>query len=152
MTSDYVAGLIDGEGSFQLVRTPSGGRAFSVRLTVALRVDAGSTKLLTTLCNVFGGSLNGPYDYQKTQSPYYSWSVTSQADVRRLIEYLDDHPLVLKAEEYAIWREAALRYYEHSSAGRGNTKPNSPELVAVMVNHKAQLSQLRNPRGGDHTC
>lgn len=63
----WVAGLLEGEGSFD-----SGGRPGGLRIQVAMT----DLDVLERLAQVVGtGTVNGPYKYQAKQKPYWRWTV-----------------------------------------------------------------------------
>ena len=143
----YTAGLIDGEGCLEVEdHTRNRRQTFVLRLTIALRADA--VGILRLLHQQFGGNLyykrvtDGQREHMPGTNPKYHWRICARADVLRLIEYLDEYPLIIKAEEYKVWREAAMFYYRHAVIpARGRSNP--PWLTGAMKAYDVELKRLK---------
>ena len=104
----YVAGIIDGEGS--IGKPPR----------VVVSVTSTTKGLVGRLQDLVGGSLNGPYLYQKTKvfgdrvcvvRPQYHWTLASQNDVhhflKRILQFL------------VVKRHSGIRAMAHFERRRG---------------------------------
>lgn len=144
--SDYLAGFVDGEGCFLIYRQQQGPEpCFSFQLVVTQRAD--SAEVLRQLQATFGGSLH--HDQRKAEiaagmsnaNPRVIWSVTAREDVMSLVVYFDEHELIVKATEYAAFRQAAMTYYEHTP-GRGRL-PIPKWLAEKMDAARSELKRLK---------
>lgn len=111
----WLAGLVDGEGSFQ-IREQEGKHRPALQLK--FRDDDLPTLILIQQRLGFG-DINGPYGpYRKHRSwgqddyrsrPQAYWYAQNRADCRRVVDIFDRFPLQSKKRhEYPIWREAVL--------------------------------------------
>ncbi len=141
----YLAGFMDGEGCLLINVKPRGPRTNIVfTMSIAQRLDR--RIVLEQLEQVFGGvlwimrkNLRGP------EYPQMRWVVAARAEIFGLIRYLDEYPLVLKAREYNLWREAAMLYYSHStgSSGKGQKRRNPQWLTTAMQVASNELKRLK---------
>lgn len=104
----WLAGLIDGEGSFTISPNRPG---FVCRLSISLRADdsqilyliaerTGIGKMNAKSCSVRDGA---------RRRPQTLWRVQTKADCGTVVSILDVFPLrAKKARDYAIWREAVM--------------------------------------------
>ena len=99
----WLAGLIDGEGSFGIGRVKDG---YGLRLSIQLRDD--DCEILREIQLRLGlGSIGRRPGRSGNAKPCCVWTVQSRADVEELVEVLDRYPLrSKKAAHYAIWRQA----------------------------------------------
>ena len=108
--ADYLAGFVAGEGSF--VR--SGRRSFCFQVGLG-EADAGMCEALRDTLGV------GRLVRSARRRPHYDDEVTFV--VRRLrdlveviVPFMDEHlPPSHKREQYLVWREALLDYWEHDA-------------------------------------
>ena len=137
----YLAGLVDGEGSF-LIRKVSRRSSYHVMMQLGLRLDSGF--VLKELAGVFGGSLS-VYEIRGGANPDHKplirWAVVGKQDVLRLIAYFDEFGLVVKGAEYEVWREAALLYYRYAVGTGGGKTPDW--LMSAMESAKTELERLK---------
>ena len=143
--SDYLAGITDGEGCLlvdvrRAKRKGAGYVAIHIIYKVTLRDD--DARILELLRNTFGGSLSGHTDKRPNHQSTMVWSVTAKRDILSLIKYFDAHPLVVKLEQYNVWREAAMLYYRHTVPG-GRSAGNPDWLIEAMRAYKKKLEGLK---------
>jgi len=102
----YVAGILDGEGT---VHTPP---------HVALTVGSTTKALVVRLTEIVGGSVAGPYHYQKTKmfgskrcvvKPQFRWNFSSRYHCYLLLKILFPY-LVVKAKD----AKRTIHYLEKS--------------------------------------
>jgi hypothetical protein len=110
----WFAGFTDGEGSFNINLRNVARDARTPRFQINLRID--DAPVLEALRVAFGGTIC--YEAaRKNGAPNCCWSVVAKRDLARLIEYFDRFPLrAKKSRDYAIWRQAARVYLEHSAS------------------------------------
>lgn len=129
----WAAGFIDGEGCFVITRS-AGGRSTSLVPRFALGLRADEAPVLRQLAEAFGGSISFSPASRGSQ-PRTTWTIGSKADLRRLVDYLDAHPLrAKKARDYAVWREAV----ELFEAAR-----RAPDVEQEMRTLQQALGQAR---------
>ncbi len=147
LKDDYIAGFIDGEGCFLISRKGHNGRpCFAITFHVAQRAD--NSLVLELMQEQIGGYLNfeppTPNQLKRLpgHKPQYRLFVCNRRDVLRLIEYIDQHPLICKAAEYQVWREAAYLYYRHAP-GHGGGRIVPKWLIEAMNGYKTEIERLR---------
>lgn len=103
--ADYLAGFVTADGYLGMSKTPSG--CLAPRMTVRVRAD--DRPLLEQLQHrLAAGHVTGPYT-EPGKSPVVSWTVTSRADLGRLLALFNEHPpRGRKAAQFQLWREAVL--------------------------------------------
>lgn len=106
----WLAGFIDGEGCFRIGETRQG---FSCRFYIGIRADdrpiIEEIHKLTGLGHVNNRRAVGDWN------PQITWDISSKTDCYRLVCLLDRYPLrAKKKRDYAIWREAVLRWIDHA--------------------------------------
>jgi|SRR5271166_1393193 len=101
----WLAGLIDGEGSFMIGKDKRG--VWSNKFTLNLRAD--DRAILETIHqHLHIGSLYAMAP-QGTARPQVRWQVFRHADCMELLNFLARHPLrTKKAHDLRVWREAVL--------------------------------------------
>jgi LAGLIDADG endonuclease len=134
----WLAGLIDGEGSFEISRLNGrNGPVYRCRALVSLRSDD-----LPTLEYIQQQSELGRIYHHRTQRQSI-WTVHRQTDLIRLIALLDKYKLRSKKRgDYAFWREAVLAWVSCAPGGPGNRAFNEP-IWKQMGALKAQMEQAR---------
>lgn len=102
---DWLAGLIDGEGSFMIGKDSRG--VWGNKFTLNLRAD--DRAVLETIRERLNiGSLYAMAP-QGTARPQVRWQVFRHADCMALVNFLACHPLrTKKAHDLRVWREAVL--------------------------------------------
>ncbi len=142
----YLAGFVDGEGCFMIKESRRrGGLRSQFQFVFEITLRADSLYLLLNLQDAFGGYMR----YRAGQKgrpmahPQYRWKIVSRKDICGLVDYFDAFPLVLKAQEYRVWRTAALLYFDYSVGNKGGTHSNPTWLALTMRVRKAQLSYLK---------
>lgn len=136
LSSEYLAGLIDGEGSFVLgVGEQRKGSRIPFRIGPILVVGMVNEEPIKSLQETFEcGTV------RLMNGNFYRYQASSIKDISsKVIPLLDTCPLIAKAAEYNLWREAVLLL--SSSPG-----PNI-EVFNKVLKIKRQLESLRSPRG-----
>ena len=113
----WFAGFVDGEGCFDLHAVHCATKTYYYpRLTIGLRDD--DAPVLGEIQRRTGLGSITPRRPKGGINPQVAWSVTRKNEVAPLCALLDRYPLrAKKADDYAIWREAALLW---SSLRRGS--------------------------------
>jgi hypothetical protein len=113
---NWLAGFIDGEGSFLILPRGRGGYAinFSLRLRSDERAILEECMEVTGLGNL---TLYPRPVRHPGQNPLLRWLICTKSDCRKLVEILDRFPLrAKKARDFAIWRQAV---HLHAAIGPG---------------------------------
>jgi len=103
MKSDYIIGLIDGEGSFQIevIENPK-SILLHPTFRISLKKEEEERELLEEIKSFLGfGSV---YFYENY--PNVSYSVTGPREAEKFRDFLEEHPLKLKEKQFSIWSEA----------------------------------------------
>ncbi len=138
----YLAGFVDGEGCLAISKQAHAD-SFQISLRVAQRLD--SRTVLDHLNATFGGTLcvtKGQKTVCNGNAQIY-WQVSGKQDILRLIAYFDEFPLVAKAPQYAVWREAALLYFRYSVGHSGPKLKNPAWLLSAMQAASSELRRLK---------
>jgi hypothetical protein len=129
-SNSWLAGFIQGDGSFQIKLTPKNGKT-PYRTHVVIQIDQKTNTLLKRIQSEFGGSVG----YRKFQDTYY-YSSGSFINAKRLIDYLDTHVVLgLNWDIYVLWRNA----YEMVKLKKHLTHQGLNQLAYL----KGQLSMLK---------
>lgn len=105
LTIAFIAGLIDGEGSFGLYlrKDPKYGSGYQVRCEFAIVLHAKDRALLESIKLFFNGA--GGLDKHGKLSVKYR--VSSQKDIQTIINHLDKYPLITqKRADYLLFKSA----------------------------------------------
>ena len=100
---DYIAGFVDGEGSFSLIICDT-GKGVRFRPTLKIKLKADDTKLLKAIRDFVGCG-----DIFCTDDNYaITWQTSCIQDCYNIIiPFFDKYPLRgQKAETYQLWKEA----------------------------------------------
>lgn len=101
----WLSGLLDGEGSFQIVPNRPG---FICRAQIGLRADDSS--IIEEIARTTGLGrvlLNRRPSGNPNRKPLSLWRVDRKSDCQALVVILDYYPLrTKKVRDYALWKEA----------------------------------------------
>jgi hypothetical protein len=104
----WLAGLVDGEGSFMLIQRTA-NRATEARFSMTLRHD--DTPILQEIQRTLGlGKIHGPYIHSAgslNQQPQVRWDVAARGDCEILRRFFLRYPLRTKKRvSFQVWAEA----------------------------------------------
>ena len=140
----YLAGFIDGEGSFRVAEN-NGGRSLCCRFSIKLRED--DRDILVEAKQRLGiGTLlrDTSQGTHRTSKPSARWQVYDRPGCLKLVAVLDAYPLrAKKARDYAIWREAV---FEWGRVGGVRSGYAGPANWGRMRELKAQIEEVRRYR------
>lgn len=142
-----LACLADGEGHFAIVRRTqrSRGRGIAPRtvnplFSCAFYVQQRADDKLFLETFAFATGLGRIYDVKaqptpgRANNPKVRWSVHRTADCVALVRLLDEYPLwSKKAHEYAVWREAVIRWSGPRVVELADWQESYDELRALRV-------------------
>jgi len=103
MEPDYIVGLVDGEGSFQIevIENPK-SILLHPTFRINLRKGEGEKRLLEEIKAFLGfGSVHFYEDY-----PNVSYSIAGPQGAEKFRDFLEKHPPKLKKKQFSIWSEA----------------------------------------------
>jgi len=102
LSADYVVGFVDGEGCFYFGKNAKYNRpSFNVT-----QIDR---DILHELLLVFGCG-HVYYDTHGTHKNVSEFRVDSKSGLRKVIDFFDINPPIIKYDEYLIWRGLTLGY------------------------------------------
>lgn len=143
----WLAGFIDGEGSFNCAIYPSkSGASLVVTPSFTLGLRADEKPILEEIHQVLGfGRLYYTKQYPGTQSPKWQWQCSSKSDCQALVSTLDEYPLrAKKSRDFDVWREIVMEHAGWRLPG-GKANLNEESLVRIQ----ALSSRLRADRRYD---
>lgn len=108
MNSQFVLGLIAGEGSFSAYAGPSESRRFGVQVEIDFSVKMKEEDVLQSARDFVG------LGYISYTGDYTMWTVSSNDDVQNLIEWIEEQDLspfkqTLKHDSYQNWKEVVQK-------------------------------------------
>jgi hypothetical protein len=117
LSPDYVAGFIDGEGSFSVSigKHKTLRRGIEVRPEFEIEVRADDQEILERILVTIGCGRIYDCSYERYGwYPHVKYKVTSTRDMEEILfPFLDQYPLqAKKAKSYSIFREIVLLYRE----------------------------------------
>lgn len=157
ITGDWLAGFIDGEGSFNI--SHHGGNC-QPRFSLKLRDD--DSDILKDIRNFIGAGTTRKSKCSPITSKYYSPNAKNQyrfdlvgRDNTKLVLILDQYPLrSKKLRDYKIWRES-VEFYSNLLF----TRWSDPDLKKLrhtkMLEFKTQLESIRKyyePKISSNSC
>lgn len=144
---NYLAGLIDGEGSFHIGvnsrRRSSRYSSIGCQFTLSLRLDdigiLRELQLATSWGRVYACRRSG-----LAQHPHARWEIFRKSECRGLVSLLDRCPLrAKKKRDFAIWREAVLLWCAHRPANTASGRTPAPFREQFLTLHN-ELVRIRN--------
>lgn len=128
--SRWLAGFIQGDGSFQIKLTKRNSKT-PVRVHVVIQIDQKSNVVLKAIQSEFGGSVS----YRRSQNTY-SYTSGSFINAGKFKDYLDAYQVShLNFSLYCLWRRAVLvvQWEQH----------RSPEGLLMLQELKKSLTRLK---------
>jgi len=135
----WLAGFIDGEGSFTITvyRNKDGSpRHYGTRFHIGLRDD--DSPIIEEIADRLGFGLRvqqrGSWDdrYGKRHNPQKFFQLNSAIDCMKLVKLLDKYPLrAKKAKSYAIWRLAVIEKMKGPKQDKAYLLQLRDELMAA---------------------
>lgn len=116
----HLAGAIDGEGCFAIIKRPK-GNAYVCSFNLALRAD---DEQFVRLLRSWTGDLGITYRCERNESesvkhhrnsrPVFFWRIDGQSECSKMCDILDMYRLRSKKErDYIVWREAVEAWATH---------------------------------------
>ena len=110
LTSDYIVGLVDGEGSFS-VRIPNAKRRAKVELTFSLKLRHQDKAILEELKQFFGcGNIYIQRDKRENHSLCYRFEVHNKKEViDKIIPFFEKNPPKIQSRkrDFELFKEIA---------------------------------------------
>lgn len=130
----WLAGFIDGEGSFGIVTLRA--TTFQCRFSLTLRDD--DRAILESLHAITQLGHLTPQKARGGSKPQLAWVIDSKMDCQELVCILDRFPLrTKKIRDYLVWRAAVLEWC------RAHGRSRTDEYRDRMASLKAELSEGR---------
>ena len=135
--NEWLRGFVDGEGCFQI--SVRNNRPFTFRFLFKIKLHKDDRALLDYLSTRIKIGQVYPKDGENVSS---SWEVAKKADLWRLIEIFDKHPLnTTKYLDYKLWREAFFMYQEMEKASVDKDKKTTIKNNILAL--KEQMNDKR---------
>lgn len=120
---NYLAGLTDGEGSFNS-NVKKTGRGYSLEASFKITLREDDSDIILLIREMLGFGYIVHYKHSNASKPSTTFETSRHADSMRLVELFDKYPLrAKKKRDYAIWREFVLE--------RNNPHPDINKLIAL---------------------
>jgi hypothetical protein len=146
---DYIAGLVEGEGSFginvrQVANRNGKSREYlsnEASLKIALRNDDLPVLIMIRKALGFGRIKAVNKAANAASKPYARFEVQRHNDSIRLVEFFDQHPLHgKKSRDYSIWRQFVLE----------RSKPNySQKKLDKLSKDIQKIREYKPPKASD---
>jgi hypothetical protein len=106
----WLAGLIDGEGSFGIYSSNGHRGRADWRFVFSINLRADDAALLQAVHKRMGiGRIYRAPNHRERQHPTVIWRIDSASEHETLVRFIDTYPLwSKKRRDYSIWREALL--------------------------------------------
>ena len=149
-SKDYIAGIIDGEGCFNLSTI---NNTVHMSFTFNMRIDAyPALQIINRTIGNLGKFtfVDVEYDYSKKgkNAPRNNRKIVvmhigKYENMKKFAEWLKDCPLFLKKKEYEVWKEA-LFFYDKHRKGSGKGKRISKWVLYKMREYEEKLKALKH--------
>lgn len=134
----WLAGFVDGEGSFK-IQVRNNGKTHTPVFSLVLRGDDGA--IIEKIRRLARAGVVYRYHYavrpqdRYRRGPRVEWHVVGKRDVLKLVELFDRYPLRSKKQrDYATWRHAVLLWANrkgHRGSGSRQAHPVQAELARL---------------------
>jgi hypothetical protein len=128
----WMAGFIDGEGSFTIPLTGKGHMP-SPRFVLGIRAD--DIDILRSCCVFVNAGAITISNAPTRRNPVATWLIQNKADCLRLVNNLDTYPLrAKKLRDYHCWRAAVMLHQTvKPGCGPGRTSLNTAVRAEMMA-------------------
>jgi hypothetical protein len=131
----YIAGLLDGEGGFSIIRTTRKSLNFRARISLHMKNEE-TVKLYAELCGVTYNTKSS-----KRGAPSYYALINTEDDLQKVLEMLDPWLITKKRHSKLIQQFLSLKR-ELRASGASARKSTLSKMIAIYI----ELRKL-NPKG-----
>src|SRR3989338_3798866 len=131
LSANYIVGLVDGEGSFNLRLNTSQRRRAKVEMRFSLKLRAEDKEILDELKNYFGcGNVYRQIDKRPNHGLCYRYEVQNRKELwEKIIQFFEKNPpqLASKKRDFGIFKKIASLVKENADKTEEGTK----EIIAL---------------------